>query len=285
MSKLLTPKQVAQAIQVSESSVKRWCDAGTIYTEYTVGGHRRIAMASLVDFVRSTSHQLVQPAVVDLAVSGRFHEITPTLVQQFTSVLLDGCEAVSCQILTELYLAGHSVAVICDNLVAPAFCEVGELWHSGDAEVFQERRACELCHRAIYQLRSLISEPRDLAPLAIGAAPADDSYSIATSMAELVLLDNQWRAISLGGNLPFESLQTAIEQHQPSLFWMSVSHIDHAASFVEGYRALHAKVGETTPFVVGGKALTPEIRKQISYSAYCDNMQHLESFAKTVAKR
>ena len=30
---LLTPKQMARAIQVSESSVKRWCDGGRISAE------------------------------------------------------------------------------------------------------------------------------------------------------------------------------------------------------------------------------------------------------------
>ncbi len=48
MKQLLTPKQVARAIQVSESSIKRWCDRGTIPAEYTAGGHRRIPLAELV---------------------------------------------------------------------------------------------------------------------------------------------------------------------------------------------------------------------------------------------
>jgi hypothetical protein len=31
--------------------------------------------------------------------------------------------------------------------------------------------------------------------------------------------------------------------------------------------------------VVGGRALTPHLREQMKYAAYCDNMQHLETFA------
>ena len=53
MRDLLTPKQVARAIDVSESSIKRWCDKGVIETQYTAGGHRRITMAGLIEFVRS----------------------------------------------------------------------------------------------------------------------------------------------------------------------------------------------------------------------------------------
>ena len=34
-------------------------------------------------------------------------------------------------------------------------------------------------------------------------------------------------------------------------------------------------------FVVGGRALTESIRQQMKFAAYCDNMQHLESFAQS----
>ena len=35
-------------------------------------------------------------------------------------------------------------------------------------------------------------------------------------------------------------------------------------------------------FVLGGSALNEEIRQKMKYSAYCDNMQHLEVFAETL---
>lgn len=284
MSKLLTPKQVAQAIQVSESSVKRWCDAGVITTEYTAGGHRRITTADLVAFVRSTNHRLVEPAVIDLSVSGEYQRIDEQLVERFTTSLLDGGESVTRQMLTELYLAGHSVAAICDELVAPAFRAVGELWHSGEAEIFQERFACTLCHRAMNQLATLIQRPAEDAPLAIGGTPGDDAYSIATTMVEFVLRDNGWQAHSLGSNLPFDSLRRAIEQHRPKLFWLSVSHLADEREFLHRFRTFQQAVGDAAALVVGGIAMTPELREQITYSAYCDNMQHLESFANTLVK-
>ena len=59
MRDLLTPKQVARAIDVSESSIKRWCDKGVIPTQYTAGGHRRITMADTLEFLRTGKYQLV----------------------------------------------------------------------------------------------------------------------------------------------------------------------------------------------------------------------------------
>ena len=58
---LLSPKQVARALGVSESSLKRWCDKGLIPTERTAGGHRRLPLAGVLDFlVRSDAVQVVE---------------------------------------------------------------------------------------------------------------------------------------------------------------------------------------------------------------------------------
>jgi len=56
-----TPKQVATALQVSESSVKRWCDRGVIRTDRTLGGHRRIPLENLMEFLESTNRRVLDP--------------------------------------------------------------------------------------------------------------------------------------------------------------------------------------------------------------------------------
>ena len=98
-------------------------------------------------------------------------------------------------------------------------------------------------------------------------------------LAELVLRDVKWNAVSLGDNLPFETVSAAIKEHHPKLFWLSCSHIADESAFVTGYSELYEEYGMDVAFVVGGYALTEEIRQQMKFSAYCDNMQHLEGFA------
>src|SRR5690349_24658833 len=63
---LLSPKQVARAIGVSESSLKRWCDSGRIPMARTAGGHRRMRLADVVRFVRDEGQPLVAPEVLGL---------------------------------------------------------------------------------------------------------------------------------------------------------------------------------------------------------------------------
>ncbi|WP_339733456.1 helix-turn-helix domain-containing protein [uncultured Gimesia sp.] len=283
MNEFLTPKQVARAIQASESSVKRWCDKGIIPTIYTAGGHRRIAISDLIEFLRSSKHEIVRPEVLGLpATTGQTIRVIDRAASQLTEALLLGDEEQCRQIVLDLYLAEHSISSICDLVFAKAFATIGDRWKCGDAEVYQERRGCELILRVLHELRTLIPTHPAEAPLAIGGAAEGDQYSMATTMVELVLRDIKWNAVSLGANLPFETLAAAIKQHRPKLFWLSVSHIPDETQFIREYSELYDEFGLDVAFVVGGRALHEPIRQQIQYAAFCDNIRHLEAFAQTL---
>ena len=283
MKSLLTPKQVASAIQVSESSVKRWCDKGVISTQYTAGGHRRIPTSAVMDFLRTTKHGLAHPEVIGLpAATGKTERFVDRAHEHFRDGLVAGSEDGCRQIVLDLYLAAHSISQIFDLVIAPSFEHIGRLWQCGEAEVYQERRACEICLRVLHEIRSFVPTPALTAPLAIGGAVEGDRYGLATTMAETVLRQEQWNATSLGIDLPFATLKAAIREQRPRLFWLSVSHIEDTDGFLRGYLDLYTSYGACTAIVVGGRALTETIRHEMRYAAYCDNMQHLESFSQTL---
>jgi methanogenic corrinoid protein MtbC1 len=283
MRDLLTPKQLARAIDVSESSIKRWCDKGVIATQYTAGGHRRLAMADVLEFLRARKYQVVHPEALGLPpTSGQSTRVVSRAREQLVEALIAGDDGRCRQIAIDLYLAEHSLSVICDDVFAAAFREIGERWSCGEAEVYQERRGCEITLRLLHELRTMLPQPSESAPLAIGGAASGDQYSLGTTMAELVLRDAKWNAISLGDNLPFETIAAAIRAQRPNLFWLSCSYIADEEEFLAGYGALYEEYGMEVAFVVGGYALTDAIRQQMKYSAYCDNMQHLDGFAQTL---
>ena len=283
MRDLLTPKQVARAIDVSESSVKRWCDKGVIPTQYTAGGHRRIAMTGLIEFLRRSRYELTRPEALGLPpTSGETTRVVDRAQVQLTEALLAGNEPRCRQIAIDLYLAEHSISVICDDVFAASFNQIGDRWACGQAEVYEERLGCEIALRVLHELRALLPAPPADAPLAIGGAVSGDQYHLGTTMAELVLRDNKWNAVSLGANLPFETISAAIREHCPRLFWLSCSHVEDRDQFIAGYGELYDQFGMDVAFVVGGFSLTDELRQKMKYAAYCDNMQHLEGFAQTL---
>ena len=66
MKQTLSPRELARALGVSESSLKRWADDGKIRFSRTVGGHRRIAVSDALQFARDAKLPLVRPDVLGL---------------------------------------------------------------------------------------------------------------------------------------------------------------------------------------------------------------------------
>jgi hypothetical protein len=101
-------------------------------------------------------------------------------------------------------------------------------------------------------------------------------------MAELVLRDCGIDATALGTSIPAESCVRAVQTLKPQIFWLSASHIADEGEFLESFARLSVACGELgVAVVVGGRALTPELRTAMVYSAFCDTMQQLERFATT----
>jgi methanogenic corrinoid protein MtbC1 len=159
---------------------------------------------------------------------------------------------------------------------------VGELWECGDMEVYQERLGCEICTRILDDCRDYVPVPLPDAPLAIGATPAGDPYTLATRMAELVLKESGWHSISLGNNLPLRTLAVAVRDKRPRLVWLSVSYIPDVDAFVDEYTEFHASLDPRVAVVIGGRALTESLRRRIRFFGYCESFQQLGEMAVTL---
>jgi excisionase family DNA binding protein len=284
VDRLLTPKQVARAIGVSESSLKRWCDQGLIPTIRTNGGHRRLPLAGVMQYLRDARQSLVDPEVLGLPrTTGAGPRVVERAEPRLRDALIAGDEETSRQIVLDLYLAGQRVAPICDEVVARAFHRIGGLWDCGDLEVFQERRGCEICFRVLQELLTWMPRPPVTAPLAIGGTPEGDPYRIPMLMVEMMLREAGWRVSALGSSLPFDTLAAAVERLRPRLFFLSVSHVDDAESFVAGYERFYERASEAmVAVVVGGQGLREEIRERMRFAAYCENLARLGEFVATL---
>jgi methanogenic corrinoid protein MtbC1 len=284
-SSLVSPKQVARAIGVSESSLKRWCDQGLIATARTAGGHRKLAIPDVLRFLREHDYQLTSPEVLGLPPASELAWLGIARGgPRLRDALLAGDEPLARQIVIDLYLARHPLSLIFDEVIAAAIRDLGDRWACHAADVYQERRGCEISLRVLLEVRQLLPPPKT-AWRAMGATIPGDQYVLPGVMAELVLREAGFDAASLGNSIPFSSLVTAVKETRPHLFWLSVSHIAEGLDFVGEYAALsQACSAEGTALVVGGRALTEPLRQRIRYSSYCDSMQQLEAFALNLQK-
>ncbi len=289
MSENFTPKQIASAMQVSESSVKRWCDRGDIRTDRTVGGHRRIPLGFLLEFLESTNRRIVDPTAIGLEHQTNISKeaLTKTVdaseaVARLEGGLLAGAESDCRRIISSWYSTRGGLTSLADDLISPAFRSIGQKWSDGTIDIYQERQGCEICLRLVLELRRLLPEPKGAAPLAMGGTPAGDSYSLPTLLAEMAFREQGWRTAGLGANIPFSSLLSAARKHMPKIFWLSVSHVPDEDIFLQEYSDFAKRLPKGIVLVIGGRALTETLRPKMVYSAHCDGMRHLASLAKTL---
>jgi excisionase family DNA binding protein len=215
--RLLSPKDLATALGVSESSLKRWTDAGRIRATRTEGGLRRIALDEAVRFIRETGTPVVRPELLDMPEAA-----DDAGAASLFERLRDGdARGVRGWILAR-YLGGTPIAELCDGPIRAAMYDLGELWRHDPTGVFIEHRATDLCLQAIAHLRGTFDAPAR-APLALGCGPEDDPYLLPAFMASTVLAAAGLRSVNLGPDTPLSALEHAVAHHRPALVWVSAT--------------------------------------------------------------
>ncbi|MCH2612727.1 MAG: cobalamin B12-binding domain-containing protein [Pirellulales bacterium] len=279
--KSLSPRQMAQLIGASESSVKRWCDTGRIPSTLTPGGHRKIDVSTLLGFVKSSKYQLVQPEILGIKNASIDHSDSEVTQQIIFDALTSGHIDEAFMHTSLAFIGGQSLPSLLDEVITPVFARIGDEWECGELHVYQERIACRNLSQLLLRLRALITiNPHG--PMAIGGTLSGDPYELPSLMVELLLLDAGWKANFLGANLPSQSILSAIENLRPELIWVSVSSIDRT---VDAFAADMADIWEKAhgiPVIVGGRALNSEVRRNIRASVFCDNMQQMRDCLATL---
>ena len=171
LKSFLSPRDLAKAIGASESSLKRWVDDGRIRVSRTAGGHRRIPLAEAVRFIRSAGITLEDPGRIGLPVAEIHPGTDPNSMalecaEMFKS--LRGREVE--QRLFASFLAGASVAEICDGPIRVALQHIGEIYKEDPSGITIEHAAVEHCVRTLNTIRNVLPPTEKTAPLAIGGA-------------------------------------------------------------------------------------------------------------------
>lgn len=222
---LLSPREIARAIGVSESTLKRWVDAGAVATTRTPGGHRRIPFAEAVALIRRSGVPLRHPALLGLPEMGAdvVAPGAPGAGDQLYDLLAQDDAAWARGFVISLYVAGWTLPAIFDGPMRTALTRIGELWRHDGQGIFLEHRATQICLQALLQLRGMLPGPPADAPFALGAAPTGDPYLVPSQMAAVIAADAGFREHNLGPETPIEVLRRAVAHHRPRLVWVAMS--------------------------------------------------------------
>jgi excisionase family DNA binding protein len=292
----LKTRQVAQALGVSVSTVKRWVDAGELSANRTVGKHRLIRRSEAERFARDRNLKFDMREALDgratseadIEAEAEVEELCPReidaeLVESFVTTLRRGRVLDSRDILVAAFRSVGAVR-LADDLVRPAMARIGHDWEEHGLDVFQEHRATRAIKQTLMELNQglqIETRHRPPGPLALGATPEHDPYMLPGLLCELALREQGWDVTNLGVNLPLASLAKAIRAHRPRLVWLSVTHLVDPPAFVREYASFHEVASAAGAAVaLGGQALTPDLRARLVAASFGDRMAHLAEFAR-----
>ncbi len=193
MGNPLSPKDLAGAIGVSESSLKRWVDQGRLHATRTAGGHRRIDLQEAVRFIRTNGSTIVCPQLLGAPeltdrVMRSVHEGRGEI--ELFRGLVDGADELVRGLVLAHYLALRSLASVCDGPIAFAVRRVSALAARGGLDPGRQAAALAACAEAVRGIRRFLPAPRESAPAAlliVGGAPASQlaAAKVSACLAEL----------------------------------------------------------------------------------------------------
>lgn len=222
-SPFLTSRQLAASLGVSESSVKRWVDDGTIAAGRTAGGHRRISLAAAVGFIRSRRSPVVKPHLLPLHTAPRTALSERDAVDELHQALLEDQPSIARAIIGGRYLVGSDIAGLADGLIRPVMERLGELWNHGAEGILLEHRAVDACLHALSEIGSWLPDPAASAPIAVTAGAPEDPYLLSPMLTTLVLREAGIRTHNLGPLTPLEVVGLAMTRYGAKLCAISVS--------------------------------------------------------------
>lgn len=213
----ITTKQAAKAMAVSESSIKRWIDDGTIKASRTPGGHRRIAIEELDSFLKETGRmitdfQVFESSSCDLSSKAE-------ILTLFQNKLAEGDIFALRNLLRRMILSGDSFASICDDFIYPSFKSIRK-------KCSHPSEACTVLHRAIELIKRLLHETalEKTKKIETRIVFADIGYEVdglPTFLAQYASQDAQVE--QLGTGVPIEVLLGTLRQSKPDLLWLSAN--------------------------------------------------------------
>lgn len=257
-----SPRELATAVGVSESSMKRWIDAGELEAARTAGGHRRVSQREAVRFIRDRALHVVDPSALRLPDLAGVPEVladTSVTAEALVDALVAGEAARARALVVAAYVRGASLAWLCDVPMRGALEHAGTLWQEDLAGIGIEHESTDVFIQTLNQIRTLRPPSPADAPVAIGGAIAGDPYTIPSLMAAAVLEDLGFEVINLGPNTPAHVLADASRRRRADLVWLSVSSCPTDDALLRAGEELASGLeGTGARVVIGGREASAE---------------------------
>ncbi len=263
---LLTTAKAADIMGVHESSVKRWCNSNKLNTHHTQGGHRRIDWNDLLHY--SLKEGLEHPfRVFDdhglMVYLAKEEFLKKEETTKFLELLKSWINEVNYKYLAPLVSycfvqIGIPFVRICDELLFPSFCLIGDKWQEKSLCTAEEHRITQEWVYTLGLIRQNILENKMQnaeAPLkALVCCSDENTHEVATLCLRIILEINGYSVIYLGPRVPTEELLVTQSQDDYQLLCISFSPLDTIQELASCLKTLASHYQPSKPYAlaIGG---------------------------------
>ncbi len=276
----LKTQQVADALGVSVSTIKRWVDSGVLDATRTMGKHRLVALSSALRFAREGKYPL--DGLLAMSRGSSLPAINALTVESLVECLKAGNATEASSVINSAFHSPGGAVALADQLIRPTMERIGHGWMVGAWDVYEEHQGCQVVVSALTDLISKLKRTGlGLRPLAIGAAPEADPYILPVLLGELVLREVGWEVKNLGANLPLRSFAQATRDFRPRMVFLAASHLTDRDGFLHDYPYFYEAASQAgSAIILGGRALDADLRSKLVFASFGERMAHLAEFAR-----
>jgi methanogenic corrinoid protein MtbC1 len=258
---ILSTADVARLFNVTETTVKRWADGGTLKCQKTPGGHRKFEIRSVIDFAEKNNFDPVGvlqymgdralSEKLQLAVLSRDYA---SLVRMYVERALSPDTTDLFTFLSFLYEHRIALADIYDRVLAPGMHEIGELWAAGKIGVSHEHRASYETMDALAKLQAEIHVRPPTGRRVVCACLGEELHEIGLRCAANLFESEGWKVHYLGARTPTDAIIASVRELHPDVVSVSISNPGAGPGSGRDLQAVAAAAAEVGCTVVLGGA-------------------------------
>ena len=288
---LLSTAEVARLLQVTETTVKRWTEDGSLTCRKTPGGHRKFEIQQLLEFSRRNNLELAgtlefsekndETQKVEMAVLSKDYR---ALMKFYIEKALSPSQSDLHRFFSYLYQHHFSLPEIFDHVIKQGMDEIGNEWEKGTLAVHDEHHASYETLDAISKLQLEIAPKTKKDALAICACLDDELHDLGLRCVANLLESEGWNVHYLGARTPHTQLPDTIKRLKPTLVCIS-------STTSENRIVLHSRIDsviraahrEKAKVIIGGRTFSQKEKYPVRCDAVCASSQEVLDYLKAVA--
>jgi MerR family transcriptional regulator, light-induced transcriptional regulator len=286
---ILSTADVARLFNVTETTVKRWADDGTLNCQKTPGGHRKFLMKYVVEF--AAKHHFEPLGALTLT-EGDAHasEIASAVLLRDFNVLRDAfVEKALSPDETDLfryfsYLYQHHFHLweIYDLILTPGMREIGERWTRGEIGINHEHRASYEVMDALAKLQAQVLIRERTGHSVICACVEEELHEIGLRAMAYLFESEGWWVHYLGARTPADALISAMSELPPTVLCLSVTNPERSLTARAALRrVIEAAHARNVRVVVGGRGATGELLGPLGCDGVFTSAREIVSYIQT----